>query len=281
MRKIKKIVMSVLLVVGMVAGTPMASMAAMNTSAYQSGAVHMMDNAWKLNMNNVNAETRALMQELANGATVVVTPKAEKNYSYSFPAYCDFIRMMREAGHYDIIDAEIDYQLGDRSALDPKEGFKVALGFHSLNLKNEIEGSAEISSAVQTVLLNAQVTEGMDQKEAVHRIANAVADYLAYDGSYRTEGALDGIRNRRGVCRHYSILFEYACENCGIDCARIVSADKTHEWNVTCIGGENQYTDVTYYDALRDSSYILMSRQDIIRKGGYTIAPNVVWGAGI
>ena len=284
MRKIKNVVMSMLLAVGIAAGTPMASMAALNSSAYQSNTVHMMNGGWTLDVNSMKKDTRAIMSEIANGGTVCVMPSgtscSTRHTKYSMSTYRDYLQMLKDTGRFDLIDLEIDQTRGDRSVITPSRPFLVELQWQSINLENEMNGNPVIDLAVQQIVQSAGVTEGMDKRDAARRLAVAVADFYEYDPATKFTSMEESVRTRKGVCRQYATLFQYACENCDIPCARIMGADKEHEWNITCINGVNEYTDATYYDKLRRNDYILMNKQDMLLKGGYDIAPNVIWGAG-
>lgn len=97
--------------------------------------------------------------------------------------------------------------------------------------------------------------EGLDESEAVSRIAWYVCDRLTYTNTrYAWPDEVltqDGVVS--GACMSYAYSFKSLCDLSGIPC--ILVASETHEWNMVYVDGQWLDVDVTGNDSGDDTLY--------------------------
>ena len=247
----------------------MAIITAFQTSATTT-TVSINPDGWKFNTVMLSNDAKALMKDIAVGKTAaIVQDQSNVQYegytSYDFSTYQECIRELISEGCIMAVHNEIDVKLGDRTE-EYKSPFRFKLPAWATEISDGLYGNAIIKKAVNDIINSAGVTNGMDKRLAVRRLAAAVADYYTYDVNCRDYDMSQSIAVRRGVCYHFSMLFMYACKSCGIPCVNVIN--DFHGWNATCIDGVVEYTDVTFYKK-NDywDKYLLMTEDQCLADG--------------
>ncbi|MEJ5257318.1 MAG: transglutaminase domain-containing protein [Fervidobacterium sp.] len=89
---------------------------------------------------------------------------------------------------------------------------------------------------------------------------------IEYDSSYTYKSAYATLKNRRGVCQGYALLFYRLAKAAGLQ-AYLVSGQgkvpgkdatalQSHAWNVVKIGSELFYVDTTWNDSMGVNAYL-------------------------
>ena len=241
-----------------------ASAAIIMTPVHAQATVHISPSAWRLDISDVDTDTQNMFRDMISGKTAaVVIPGVKTHFdgycNYPYSTYLKYINKLVDTGHYNVIAAEKDPMLGDRTAEVPDTSFRYNLSIYTGQIRDEIQGSDTVQSNIADTLQKAGITDGMSQTEAVRRIAMAVQDKFVYDLAYANADLSDAIAAGHGVCWQYAEFFEYCCDVCGIECE--TQRSKEHAWNKTVIDGVDQYTDVTFCDTGKSNQYILMTAE--------------------
>lgn len=97
------------------------------------------------------------------------------------------------------------------------------------------------------------IGKSTSQRDAIKKFNDYLCEFLHYDYDFKVGGTpyviWDGIKNKKGTCTVYSVLFQILCQKCGIECWTH-HPDKTHVRNYVVLDGKKLYVDVTWNDPL-------------------------------
>lgn len=159
-------------------------------------------------------------------------------------------------GFYKRNGFELVKQMGSYNDISVPSPMSKRIASFSVVLNDDylLMGSGVIEDFAKKMIDQAGITADTDQFVAANRLNNAVKDYLDYDLAVTDSSIPDAIESHKGVCRHYSKMFEYACKMCGITCETVYGymdgdINQGHAWNRLTIGGTVYCFDVTSNDA--------------------------------
>ncbi|QAV33811.1 Transglutaminase-like superfamily protein [Fervidobacterium changbaicum] len=135
-------------------------------------------------------------------------------------------------------------------------------------LESEAERKAVdefISKNLPSILKNART-----DLEKVYALNEWIKSYIQYDESYSHKNAYSTLKDRKGVCQGYALLFYRLAKAAGIDVLLVSgeakspyeSAEKLvpHAWNIVKIEGNWYYIDTTWNDSLGMNTYFLFGK---------------------
>lgn len=81
-------------------------------------------------------------------------------------------------------------------------------------------------------------------------------DYIVanfeYDTSYQIYDAYTMLKQKKGVCQAYTLLYASILDRLGIENTAAISEDMNHVWNVVSLDGEWYFADLTWDDPIYD-----------------------------
>lgn len=123
----------------------------------------------------------------------------------------------------------------------------------------------------------AEITALGDRSWSEMETALFYHDYICknftYDTDYKIYDPYNLLKEKKGVCQAYALLYMELLRHFGIETEYVSSDIMTHGWNVVKIDGKWYHVDVTWDDPLPDvpgsahHSYFLLSDDAISRKG--------------
>ena len=120
-------------------------------------------------------------------------------------------------------------------------------------LNNISESSSVSISAADIVLqpLLQELKQPMTDAERIDIVNQWICDRLAYDLDYLNTGLADSIVKGKGVCWHYSYLFQILMEDLGIEAEPVegIAFGNSHVWNRVIIAGKEYYFDISWNDS--------------------------------
>ena len=148
-----------------------------------------------------------------------------------------------------------DYSSGIYAPTKSFAGDKVTeVTYSVLNVREE-----DPERLLLTVFSQAGIVNGMSHKEAIIRLNNWICANAYYKYSENFDTYLI-VKNGYGMCIHYAMLFEAACDYLDIPCdsVRGFANGENHRWNRVYLNGQAYYIDVTWNDLTGSDDYLFM-----------------------
>lgn len=126
----------------------------------------------------------------------------------------------------------------------------------ALNPQNTVEMyKPEIFKLYYEANISAGLYDEMGEREAVTAINNWICGHLSYQAQAKNH--LEAMQGKNANCDAYAQIFEYMCDNAGIECKWVVGMERRHAWNVVNVNGVYYYIDVCWNDSDRPNRYFL------------------------
>lgn len=104
--------------------------------------------------------------------------------------------------------------------------------------------------------VDAGLTQGMSETEAVKKIAKWIANHMVYE--HNNGDSYVGFTTGKGQCHTYAEMFRAMCYVANIKCEYVKgNTGENHAWNKVCVDGNWYYVDTTWYDSTNNNKYIL------------------------
>ena len=108
-----------------------------------------------------------------------------------------------------------------------------------------------------------------------------VHDYLIDSFSYDTDitiyDALTLLRERRGVCQAYSLVYMAVLRELGMDAVMVTSDEMGHAWNLVKVDGIWYHADLSYDDPSPDRMGRVLHENFLLDDEGIKNTPNPPW----
>lgn len=112
------------------------------------------------------------------------------------------------------------------------------------------EATAFVESEINAIL--ATVPNGLSDLQKALYLHDYICTHFEYDLDYQNYDIHVMLRDKKGVCQAYSLLYDALLERVGIDSRPVISNSLNHRWNEILIDGNWYQVDVTWDDPVSD-----------------------------
>lgn len=112
------------------------------------------------------------------------------------------------------------------------------------------EATAFVESEINAIL--ATVPNGLSDLQKALYLHDYICTHFEYDLDYENYDIHVMLRDKKGVCQAYSLLYDELLQRVGIDSRPVISNSLNHRWNEILIDGKWYHVDVTWDDPVKD-----------------------------
>ena len=153
------------------------------------------------------------------------------------------------------------------------------------------ERNAELAAEYEALAAEIREKNLSSERELYRAAAQAVADKTEYDDDARVSTLTDNrdeeewinssaygaLVTGSTICTGYALAYKGLCERLDLPCQVVTGNIEGvgHAWNVILLDGNIRYVDATAADTARDSSYFLMTEEQLKERGYYMPAERI------
>ncbi len=120
---------------------------------------------------------------------------------------------------------------------------------------------------VQQIISELGINNSTTKEEAIYLFNQYICNNFTYDLTYTNNNDfIKFLNDKKGVCRHFAVLFESLCDSCGIECDYVSGYNELsstgHAWNRVVLNGQTLYVDTTWNLESADKDLYLLIDED-------------------